>query len=85
MKTFSIIHTTQFVGKVLVVTFWASWCGPCRAELPILENLQRAAKGSVQVIAEHQGSESNCFPHHNAAPFKLFEAANTTQAQPRIH
>ncbi|MEO8384088.1 MAG: TlpA disulfide reductase family protein, partial [Betaproteobacteria bacterium] len=45
------IETTQYAGKVLVVTFWASWCGPCRAELPILENLQRAAKGSVQVVA----------------------------------
>ena len=45
------IETTQFAGKVLVVTFWASWCGPCRAELPILENLQKAAKGNVQVVA----------------------------------
>ena len=45
------IETTQFAGKVLVVTFWASWCGPCRAELPILENLQKAGKGSIQVVA----------------------------------
>jgi thiol-disulfide isomerase/thioredoxin len=45
------ISATNYAGKVLVVTFWASWCGPCKKELPILENLQRAGKGQIQVIA----------------------------------
>jgi thiol-disulfide isomerase/thioredoxin len=45
------VRTTDFAGKVLVVTFWASWCPPCRRELPLLEGLQRAAKGRVQVVA----------------------------------
>ncbi len=50
-RTGEAVETTQFAGKVLVVTFWASWCGPCKAELPVLEGLQNAAKGSVQVVA----------------------------------
>ncbi|MBS0374524.1 MAG: TlpA family protein disulfide reductase [Proteobacteria bacterium] len=45
------VTVADFAGKVVVATFWASWCEPCREELPALENLQRAAKGSVQVVA----------------------------------
>lgn len=31
--------TQQFAGKALIVNIWATWCGPCRRELPSLQRL----------------------------------------------
>ena len=45
------IETTQFAGRVMVVTFWASWCAPCRNELVMLEKLQAVAKDRLKVVA----------------------------------
>jgi thiol-disulfide isomerase/thioredoxin len=46
------LESGQFAGKVLVVSFWASWCGPCMKELPRLEAIQRVAgKDKLQVVA----------------------------------
>lgn len=41
----------QLSGKVAVVNFWASWCAPCRAEAPTMEQIYEQTKGSgVQFV-----------------------------------
>ncbi len=46
------IRVSDFKGKVVIVSFWASWCGPCKKELPILSGIQKSAgPQNLQVIS----------------------------------
>jgi thiol-disulfide isomerase/thioredoxin len=44
------ISTKEWKGKVTLVNFWATWCPPCRAEIPDLIKLQDKYRDQLQVI-----------------------------------
>tara|TARA_B110000238_G_scaffold127448_1_gene137601 strand:+ start:25 stop:540 length:516 start_codon:yes stop_codon:yes gene_type:complete len=40
------VNLDDFKGKLLILNFWATWCSPCREEMPSLDNLQSNSKFS---------------------------------------
>ena len=42
-KDGEIIQVSDHRGKIVIISFWAAWCTPCRQEIPVLNDIQRSA------------------------------------------
>lgn len=58
----STLSLSDFKGKAIVLNFWASWCVPCKEELPLLENtwkqMQAQGKDVIVIGIDYQESSS---------------------------
>ena len=45
------ISLAEAKGKIVLLDFWATWCGPCRAEIPDLVDLQKRYADKFEIIA----------------------------------
>jgi thiol-disulfide isomerase/thioredoxin len=66
-------------GKVVIVDFWASWCGPCKESFPAMNDLQKkyADKGLVIIAVNEDEDKSDMqdFLKDNAAGFTVVRDA----------
>ncbi|MBI1422639.1 MAG: redoxin domain-containing protein [Gammaproteobacteria bacterium] len=54
------LRLSDFRGQVVLINFWASWCGPCRQEMPLLENLyKRYSKLGFTILGVNVDTDSS--------------------------
>ncbi|MFI4877624.1 MAG: TlpA disulfide reductase family protein [Steroidobacterales bacterium] len=56
----SQVSLAQYKGQVVMINFWASWCGPCRQEMPLLESIyKKYGKMGFTMIGVNVEPDSN--------------------------
>jgi thiol-disulfide isomerase/thioredoxin len=67
------ISLSQFKGKVVFLNFWATWCGPCRSEMPSMEAVYQNLKDKgLEILAVNLGdskSKVSAFMKENKLSF----------------
>ena len=58
------VSLEQFKGKIVMLDFWATWCGPCRMTMPLLEELQKEHPDDFTLLAVNVGE-----PEELVTPF----------------
>ena len=76
----SSLKLSSLRGKVVLVDFWASWCEPCKKELPLLDKLapKLRAKG-IEIVAVNIDDDKNKAADTKAVLDDLFWALLNSQ------
>lgn len=63
------VSVSDFKGKIVIVNFWGTWCGPCKQELPDFNQIANEYDGEVVVLTVHSVSEREEAPAYIAKNF----------------
>ena len=81
------INIKEFNGKLLLLNFWATWCEPCKEEMPSLdrlqinENLSNLKVFAINISQENKKKVDNFFKDLNIKNFDPYFDAPTTLAK----
>ena len=76
------MHLTDLRGQVIVLNYWATWCAPCRKELPLLDKYYRVASERGWPLKIFAVATEESVPKSTLKP--LFAALSIPSAD-RIH
>lgn len=74
-------EVTNYEGKVLV-DFWASWCGPCKMMIPVVDEIAKETQGNVNIGKINVDDEAELAVQYgimSIPTFILFENGKPTQ------
>ncbi|QSX08439.1 redoxin domain-containing protein [Alkalibacter rhizosphaerae] len=53
------VRLSDYNGKYVFLNFWASWCGPCKEEMPDMERIHQKYKDELVILAVNLGDAKN--------------------------
>jgi len=62
----TVHHLSEYRGHPLVLNFWATWCEPCRREIPLLQALHQDRGDSVQIVGVAVDFQKDVLPYARA-------------------
>jgi thiol-disulfide isomerase/thioredoxin len=81
-----VLELSELKGKVVLINFWATWCPPCRAEMPSLNNLYKQFENNADAIfitvdADHNYQKAKKFLDRRKYKLPLYTVASELPAE----
>ena len=73
------VNFNDFNDKVVFINFWATWCPPCRAEMPMIQDLYNTYKNKVEfvMLTNEDWDKVNTYFSKNNYDLPVYNSINT--------